>query len=266
MTYALSAEAAEFYESTFVPALFAEWAERAVAGLAPGRSVLDVACGTGVVARAAADRGCTVVGLDANPAMLAVARRLRPDLSWRLGDACALPFAAGTFDVAVSQAGLMFFGDPVAALREMGRVAGRVVVQVPGRLAASAGYRALAEVVGRHAGPAASELLNGYFSVGEPAHLFRLFTRAGLLVDRFRSWTSATRLDSLDTFLAAELLPLADAVDHRTRRAIVDECRTALAGFVSPSGAVAAPIEVHLATARALPGVRGGGPVGMLSG
>jgi SAM-dependent methyltransferase len=269
MTYALSAEAAEFYESTFVPALFADWAGRAVtaAGLAPGRSVLDVACGTGVVARAAADLvGPTglVVGLDANPAMLAVARRLRPDLRWLEGDACALPFAAGTFDVAVSQAGLMFFDDRVAALRELGRVAGRVVIQVPGRLAASAGYRALASVVGHHAGPAARDLLGAYFSVGAPDLLTDLLGRAGLLVDHFETWTGATRLDSLDTFLAVELLPLGP-LDPAVRDRIVEQCRTALADFVDPTGAVAAPIEVHLVTARALPGARSGGPVGMLS-
>jgi ubiquinone/menaquinone biosynthesis C-methylase UbiE len=84
-TYQLSVEAAEAYEARFVPALFAEWAPRLVeaAGVAPGQTVLDVACGTGVVARAAADRlggRGRVVGLDLNRGMLAVAGRLRPDL------------------------------------------------------------------------------------------------------------------------------------------------------------------------------------------
>jgi ubiquinone/menaquinone biosynthesis C-methylase UbiE len=58
--YSLSADAAEAYESTFVPALFREWALRLVefAGVSAGsaRSVLDVACGTGIVARTVADR------------------------------------------------------------------------------------------------------------------------------------------------------------------------------------------------------------------
>jgi len=164
-----------------------------------------------------------------------------------------LPFGDGSFDTVASQAALMFFGDPVAALREMGRVAaadGRVVVQVPGRLAASAGYLALTEVVGRHAPPEARDLLGAYFRMGEPDLLADLFQRAELRIDRFESWVGATRLDSIDTFLAMELLPIADRIDGAVRARIVEDCHTALAGFVGPGGAIAAPIEVHLIIAR----------------
>jgi ubiquinone/menaquinone biosynthesis C-methylase UbiE len=257
-TYALSAQAAEFYESTFVPALFREWAGRLVdfAGIAHGQSVLDVACGTGAVTRAAAERvGAegVVTGLDVNPAMLDVARRVRPDLDWREGDATALPFQDAAFDHVLSQAALMFFGDRVAALREMGRVAGtdgKVTLQVPGRLANSAGYVALTEVASRHAGPKVLDLLGGYFAVGEPELLESLCTAAGLQVDRIESWVGATRLDSIDTFLSVELLPLAEAVDADVRERIASDCRTALAPFIDGSGAIAAPIEVQLVAAR----------------
>ena len=256
--YMLSAQAANVYESTFVPALFSAWAQRLVlaAGVTSGQSVLDVACGTGVVARAAAERtgprSC-VVGLDRNEAMLDVARRLRPDLRWQVGDACALPFPDGSFDLVLSQAGLMFFGDRVRALREMRRVAGldgRIAVQVPGRLSGSPGYLALTETVARHASPGISDLLSGYFAVGEPDMLRELFETAGLTVDRFNTWIGATRLDSIDTFLAVELLPLADKVRQAVRDRIVADCRTTLDRFVDPTGAIAAPIEVHLVTAR----------------
>jgi ubiquinone/menaquinone biosynthesis C-methylase UbiE len=57
MTYSLTESAAEFYESTFVPALFGPWADRLAAVVAAGDRVLDVGCGTGAVARAAAGRG-----------------------------------------------------------------------------------------------------------------------------------------------------------------------------------------------------------------
>ena len=69
------------------------------AGVAPGQAVLDVACGTGVVARTAADRmggQGQVVGLDLNEGMLTVAGRLRPELEWRQGDAAHLPFEPGS--------------------------------------------------------------------------------------------------------------------------------------------------------------------------
>jgi trans-aconitate methyltransferase len=258
-TYALSADAAEFYESTFVPALFRGWAEHLVeaVGVAPGMTVLDVACGTGIVARTVADvTGTpeTVTGVDLNEAMLAVARRLRPDLTWRAGDAASLSEADNSFDLVVSQAALMFFADRVGALREMGRVvgaSGRVVVQVPGRLANSAGYLALTEVVGRHAGQPAVDLLQGYFAVGDPDRLAGLLVDAGLRVDRFESWLGATRIDSLDSFLAVELLPIADGVDEDVLQRIRHECGTALAEFVGADGLVAAPIEVHLVVAGA---------------
>jgi hypothetical protein len=133
----------------------------------------------------------------------------------------------------------------------MGRVGGRVAVQVPGRLAASPGYRALAEVVDRHAGPEVRDLLGAYFAVGEPAALRSLFASAGLAIDEFTTWCGATRLDSIDTFLAVELLPIAERVDPAVRERIVADCRTALRPFVDAGGAVAAPIEVHLVTARA---------------
>lgn len=257
--YALSAEAAEFYESTFVPALFRPWAEHLVeaVGVAPGTAVLDIACGTGIVARTVADVTGTpdaVTGVDLNEAMLAVARRLRPDLTWQAGDATSLAFPDNSFDLVVSQAALMFFPDRVAALREMGRIAtdpGRVVVQVPGRLAHSAGYQALADVVGRHAGPEAVDLLQAYFAVGEPELLTGLFGDAGLRVDRFESWMGATRLDSLDTFLAVELLPISDRVGEDVLQRIRQECAVALAKFVGADGSVAAPIEVHLVVAGA---------------
>jgi len=254
--YALSTEAAERYERLFVPALFAPWAQRLadLPAVAAARSLLDVACGTGVVARTAADRmnaPATVVGLDANPAMLAVAATLRPELTWCAGTAEALPFGGGEFDVVTCQAALMFFTDRTAALREMGRVAGEgaVVVQVPGRLDHSAGYRALTEAAGRHVGRDVANLLTGYFSVGEPALLEELFTMAGLTIDQFTTWQSATRLDSVDTLLAVELLPLADVITNDVRERITEQCQQALLPFTEPSGAVAAPIEVHLIVA-----------------
>ena len=96
-TFQITAEQAELYQERFVPALFQHWVGPVLdaAGVGAGSDVLDVACGTGVVARSAADRvGPTgsVTGVDLNPTMLAVASRLRPDLTWRQGDVAALPF------------------------------------------------------------------------------------------------------------------------------------------------------------------------------
>src|SRR5262249_9172587 len=95
-SFQIPIEAAELYESAFVPGFFAQGAPVlwAAACVGEGATVLDVACGTGIVARTAAGMvgpDGAVVGLDLNEAMLTVARRVAPDLEWRHGDAAALP-------------------------------------------------------------------------------------------------------------------------------------------------------------------------------
>jgi len=112
------------------------WRHRAVreARIHGGEAVLDAACGTGdltiLFRRAGAGR---VVGLDFCPEMLDIARKKFPasEIEWMAGDAMALPFEAGQFDVASTALGLRNMADPVAALREFFRVLrrrGRLVV------------------------------------------------------------------------------------------------------------------------------------------
>lgn len=108
----------------------------AAARLQPGMTVLDVACGPGIVACAAALQGGHVTGIDLTPAMLEQARERQrtlklDNLDWRLGDATALPFAAGSFDVVLTRYSFHHMTDPAATLREMQRVCrkgGRIVV------------------------------------------------------------------------------------------------------------------------------------------
>src|SRR5687768_9630852 len=176
------------FENLFVPALFQEWAPRvcSAAKLRAGDRVLDVACGTGVVAREAARRvgpAGSVTGLDLNLGMLAVAKRLRPDIVWRQGDAGSLPFDAGAFDAVVSQFGLMFFADRVGAIREMARVlapGGRLAVAVWDSLDRTPAYAAEVALLERMAGPAAADALRFPFCLGDTGQLAGLFSAAGL--------------------------------------------------------------------------------------
>jgi ubiquinone/menaquinone biosynthesis C-methylase UbiE len=257
-TFQISDEAAEFYEARFVPAIFAGWAERLVdeAGVGPGISVLDVACGTGIVARRAWDRmdgRGTVTGLDLNEAMLTVARRVGPGIEWRQGDAADLPFADGSFDVVLCQAALMFLPDRTGALAEMRRVlapGGTVAVAVPGRLEASTAYARFVDVAVRHAGPEARELLSSYFALGDLDHLRSLFEAAGLPVRATSSRAGIAAFASADDFVATEISasPLGERITPEIYDLIRDDMRTALEPFVTTHG-LAAPLEVHLVVA-----------------
>jgi ubiquinone/menaquinone biosynthesis C-methylase UbiE len=148
------ASAAEIYDEFFVPALFEQWAPPVLdaAAVRKGEQVLDVACGTGVLTRAAAARAGRATGLDVNPGMLAVARKRGGGIDWRESRAEALPFADGSFDVVLSQFGLMFFEDRDAALREMLRVlrpGGRLAIAVWDSLERAPGYAAMAALLER---------------------------------------------------------------------------------------------------------------------
>ena len=124
------------------------------------------------LARTAADLVAparSVTGLDLNEAMLTVARRVRPDVAWRQGDACALPFGEQTFDVVLSQMALMFVPDRTAALGEMGRVVkqgGAVGLLVPSELERQVAFAPFVDIVARHAGPDARSLMSSYFACG----------------------------------------------------------------------------------------------------
>src|SRR5690348_11180588 len=90
----------EMYERWLVGPLFRPWAEATLeeVKLSPGERVLDIACGTGIVARVARARlgdGGHVVGVDVSPDMLAVARAVAPSIDWREGNAGALPLHEG---------------------------------------------------------------------------------------------------------------------------------------------------------------------------
>jgi ubiquinone/menaquinone biosynthesis C-methylase UbiE len=105
-------EAAEAYEELFIPALFGEWAPRVAdaAGVGDGERVLDVGCGTGILAREAALRvgqDGMVAGVDPNPGMLTVAQRLAPTVEWREGMGEWLPFQGASLDISVGKYGRM---------------------------------------------------------------------------------------------------------------------------------------------------------------
>lgn len=184
-----TANPAELYERVFVPALSMPLAQDLLRRAAPkrGERVLDVACGTGTVARLAAPRVAPnghVVGVDPMPAMLAVARGVAAaegvEIEWREGRGEALPVDDAAFDLVCCQQGLQFFEDRAAGLREMHRALvpeGRVVVSVGQGIERQTFPAALDEVTERHLGtPVFARTI---FSLGDADELRALLERSG---------------------------------------------------------------------------------------
>jgi SAM-dependent methyltransferase len=259
-TFEIPIEAAETYEAVFVPALFAEWAPLVAdaAGVTTGQSVLDAACGTGVVAREVAARvgpGGRVVGVDRNEAMLTVARRVAPGLEWQRADVAELPFADGEFDAVLCQMALMFFPDRPAALGELGRVTapdGAVVLAVPAAIGDQPAYRPFVEVAARHAGPEALSLLGTYWACGDVGDLRSWCEAGGLEVLDVRTHTGTARFGSPDELVATEVngSPLAERISAEVYERIRVDTAVALAEFVTADGALPAPLVGHVVTAR----------------
>lgn len=258
-SFQIPIEAAEAYEADFVPAFFAQWAPSLcdAAGVVAGQRVLDVACGTGIVARRAADLvgPANVVGVDLNEAMLTVARRVRPDIDWRQGDVAALPFPDGSFDAVVCQMALMFFPDRAAAIREMGRVTsvgGSVAVLVPSNLDEQPAYGPVVDMAARYAGPEARSLLSTYFTCGDVDQLVGLFDQAGLHVTDTRAQHGTLRYPSVDAAMATEVnsTPLGERITSDVYEQLLTGAREVLVPFTSGDGSLEAPFECSIVAAR----------------
>jgi SAM-dependent methyltransferase len=258
-SFQITIEAAEAYEAAFVPTFFAQFAPILcdIAGLDTGQQVLDVACGTGIVARTAAERvgAAHVVGVDLNQAMLTVARRAGPGIDWRQGDAAALPLADRSFDAVLCQMALMFFPDRDGALREMARVTdltGTVAVLVPASLDAQPGYGPFVDMAARHAGREARALLTTYFDCGDLDNLTGLFGQAGLHVTDSRTHCGTARFASADALVATEVesTPLGERISAKAYHQIRQGAREVLSPFTAADGSLAVPFEVHVVAAR----------------
>lgn len=261
-TFQITPAQAEAYEALFVPALFAQWTTSMIdiARVAPGHRVLDVACGTGVLARAAADRvgDPAVVAVDLNPAMLAVAARVRPGIEWREADVVDLPFAAESFDVVLCQSALFFFPDVSAALAEMARVlrpAGMLGIQTYASLPDQPGFRDLEAVVARYAPPDAMQLIETYWSQGDLSALCARLEEVGLQVAETRTILGTAAYASVENLVEIEIrgTPLVNRLTEDQIGQILAESTDALAEYLTPDGRLAMPIRAHLVAARRNP-------------
>lgn len=253
----------ENYERYFVPAIGAPLAADLIeiAALRPGERVLDVACGTGVVARLAAKlvgAAGTVAGLDANPGMLAVARSTTPPgmaIDWHEASVEAMPLPDASFDAVLSQMGLQFVPDKHAALSEMARVlvpGGRLVLNVPGPTPQL--FVIMAEALARHIGAEAAGFVNQVFSLHDPAELRDLTIAAGFRDISVRADTKSLRLSAPAEFLWQYVgsTPLAGAVAQASdeRRGSLERDVVARWQALVKGGALMLQVRSVVVTAR----------------
>lgn len=260
---------AEMYENYFVPAMFLPWATILLRHAAPqpGERVLDVACGTGIVARQAAPlvgADGLVVALDMNAAMLAVARALPvpsgATITWHEGNAMALPFPDGAFDVVLCQHGLQFVPDRAAAVREMRRVlapGGRALVIVLQALARHPVFEALMESVARHLSLPLSAVMTP-FVLNDADALRTLFTAAGFeKVDIFPESTTVRfpepeRFVPLALTSSAAAVPAIAQLQAPARAALLDTVRAEVEpviGRYRDADTVTFPMFAHIVVA-----------------
>jgi SAM-dependent methyltransferase len=223
-----------------VPVLFGPWASHLAEAAGPqaGERVLDLACGTGIVARVVAGRlGAerNITAIDLNPNMLAVARaaaeREGLQVDWHEGRAEQLPFPDGAFDLVLCQFGLMFFADRPAALAEAHRVlapGGRLFLNVWQGLDRHPFYRTLDDVIQRRLDVSA---LQAIFALGDAEELRSLLAGAGFGGIQIDPASRTARFPDPPGFLAGEIavdtaaIPSMQQMDERDRQAMLDAIR-----------------------------------------
>jgi ubiquinone/menaquinone biosynthesis C-methylase UbiE len=230
------ADPADGYESYMVPTLFGPCARILIEAGDPkrGERVLDVGCGTGIVAREVASRPGApgaVTGIDLSANMLAVARAVvaREGLmiEWREGNAEQLPFHDGAFDLVLCQFALMFVADKAAALSEMRRVvteSGRVLISVWQGLDRHPFYQTLHNVIQQRMGMSA---LQQIFALGNADDVRGLALTAGFRQVDIKPFSLTARFPNPEAFIAGEIevdtaaIPSMQHLDSQSRQAIV---------------------------------------------
>lgn len=250
--------AARAYEDLFVPAIFRQWAPlfAKIAHVGPGTRVLDVACGTGILARELAARvgpSGSVTGLDLLPGMLEVAKQIAPNIEWEQGTAQDLPFRDQSFDVVVSQFGLMFFPDRTKSLREMLRVlapGGHLAVAVWDSLDNIPAFADEVAALERIAGRVAADALRAPFVLGNRAELEQLARDAGISNVTVRTSPGTARFPSIHSLVEADLrgwLPVMGVVlEEETIQRVLGAAERALRAYADGNGQAVFHISAHV--------------------
>lgn len=250
-TFQLEGNAALAYEELLVPTFFEPCAQQLLdlAAPRPGERVLDLACGTGVVARrvrSLVGGAGSVVGVDLNEGMLAVAAATDGAIEWRQGDAAAIPLPDGSVDLVCCQQGLQFCINQELVLREIHRVlvlGGRLALAMWCGLEFHPVFGRLVDALDRHLGAEGANMMRGPFAGPGRPELQTLMADAGLRDSQVHMGVVVARFASPREFLEHEVAstPLAGPVgglDEPRRAALLGDVEEVLADFVDDEGLV----------------------------
>jgi SAM-dependent methyltransferase len=255
-------EAGRGYESLFVPALFEQWTTHLIEGAAirEGSHVLDIACGTGVLARKALSRtgpGGRVVGVDPAPGMLAAANEIEPGIDWILCSAEALELDDESFDCVVSQFGMMFFQDRQKSVEEMFRVlrpGGSLAIAIWNSVEQNPAYADIITVLQEQVGTDAADALRLPYSLGNSDEVTTVLGNSGFTSINVETKVESAQFPSSRHMVEAELrgwLPLFDINLSETKiDDVLVESDSTLSKYASSSGKAVFPTSAHVITAQ----------------
>jgi len=241
---------ADIFENILVPSTFGPYAKELIERAGPidaSARILDLGCGTGVVARQLRDKrgsAANLVGLDVGAPMIAKARAVAPDIEWHEGNAMALPFADRSFDVVFSQQMLQFVPDRALAIREIRRVlkpGGRLIASTWRSRPEQPFFEALGQVIEKHLGAGNDKRFSLDGETLRAELLASGFTNVALetcsLVDRYREFP--VRASAL---ASSNLEGMPEAEKEAKINAVVADSDAVLAQFAVDGGYAAKSI------------------------
>ena len=264
-SWKISGNSPAAYEEYLVPGFFRPWAETltTLVSPAPGSDVLDVACGTGIVARTISAKGknrVRVTGLDNNPEMLKHASTLSKnsglEINWQQGEADQLPFEDHRFDYLFCQQGLQFFPEPQQALKEMHRVlkpGGRLGLNIIRSIDYHIAFKILADELEKHVGETAGNMMRGPFPEWDQKTIRSMVEDAGFENPSLHIEIISMRFPSSEEFLRREAVssPLAgemESLETDIRNQLIDDLNRSLEPYQDDNGVVF-PMETVMVVA-----------------
>lgn len=256
--YQLELEGARFYEENFVPSLFENWAKRTVEklSLSDGDQLLDIACGTGIVARIAKASKIgelRITGIDINEAMLEVAKGIEPEIDWIRGNVQNLPFDDQSFEKISCQFGFMFFEDQVKSLNEMKRIRkseGKTIIGIWDKIEANEGYFDLLQIIENIGGQDLGQILRSPFILGDKDEINKIIKSSEISNYMIETIRTKVEFQSIDHWIDCDVIasPIAEEITDQQYSELLKKAKLELNKYLTKDQKVRFNMSAHIVT------------------